>query len=153
MRGSTRQRRIPGWAPPRLCCSSDARKHPAEHEVMDRAEDVPIRQADVPGGIKHRGLSDLRGLRAIGADLELKPKLPRDLHLGSEAQQAVVFKALDTPEVDRVSCSKVNRVPPASPQPDAASDRVQQSPYLPEPVARVPTDVTADPLDRVKRAA
>src|SRR5215469_15272681 len=105
-------------------CPRDASKHAAEHEVMYRAEDVPIEDADISGWVELGGLTDMRPASVVGSDLELQPQPPGDLHLGGESQELIRLDAFDAPEVDGVSDPQVQLVAPAPPQSHPSSQRV-----------------------------
>src|SRR5579872_6608277 len=82
--------------------AGDAAEHAAEHELMHRAQQIPVGEADVSSGVEHRGLADLRSSARMRADFELQPQATWDLHFCHEAKEAVGLEALDPPEVDRV---------------------------------------------------
>src|SRR5690242_1315844 len=77
----------------RLDCACDPAQHPAEDHLMDRAEEIPVDEPDVSGGVEHRGLAQVRSTVLIRVYLELQPQPPWDLHLGHEAQDAVSLEA------------------------------------------------------------
>lgn len=81
---------------------------------MDGAEQVPIRQPDVSGGIEHGCLANPGGTVSVGVDLELQPQTPGYLHLGREAQETVGLEALDPPEIDGVPDAQVDRIASAA---------------------------------------
>src|SRR4029077_16402433 len=86
-----------------VCRARNAPKHAAEDEVVDRTEQVPVSEADISGWIEDGGLAGLGSSRAVGADLELQPEPSGDLHLRSEAQDAISLQTFHAPEVDRVA--------------------------------------------------
>src|SRR5579864_6585433 len=141
-----------GWFGRRPDRAGDAAEHPAEHELMHRAQEIPVHETDVTGRVEHGGLADLRSSVRTRADLELQPEATWDPHLCHQAQEAVALEALDTPEVDRVADAKIDLVPAAAAQPNSPPQRVEQPSDLPEPFGGVPPGPAADAPDRVKRA-
>src|SRR5689334_16806427 len=113
---------------------NDATEYASEDQLVDRAEQVPIRQPHVSRGVEHGCLANLGGTVSNGVDLELKPLTPRYLHLGREAQETVGFEALHPPEIDGVPDAQVDGISPATAQPDATPKRVDQPTGLPERV-------------------
>src|SRR6201996_3553984 len=136
------------WA---LHGAADAAQHAAEHQLVDGAEQVPVRQPDVARRIEHRRLTDFDGAGAVGFDLELQPQTTRDLHLGGEAKAPPGIDGFNPPEVDGIGDAQIVGISPAPPETHAAPQRVDQSADAPEPVCRIPSRVPADTLDRLER--
>ena len=70
---------------------------------------------------------------------------------GGQPQQPAGLERLDPPEVKRVAGGEDLRVAPATAQPDAAEQLVDQPTQLPQRVGRVPPGASADPADRCER--
>ena len=101
-------------------------------------QEIPVCEAHVSRRVEDGRLADLDGAVSVGIDLELQPQPARYLHLGREAQEAVPLDPLDPPEVDRVADAQVDRIAPATTQPDAAPEGDEQPAGFPEPVAGIP---------------
>src|SRR5437763_7307851 len=101
-RGRSDHRVGPGGGP---ACdyAADASEHPAEDQLMDGTEQVPVGQPDAAGGIEHRGLANLDPAGLVRIDLELQPQAAGDPHLRRQAQPTPRLERLDPPEVDRVA--------------------------------------------------
>src|SRR5947209_320718 len=88
--------------------AADASEHPAEDELMDGTEQVPVGQPDAAGGIEHRGLANLDAAILVRIDLELQPQPAGDPHLRRQAQPTPRLERLDPPEVDRVADAEID---------------------------------------------
>src|SRR5437763_9196716 len=86
--------------------AADASEHPAEDELMDGTEQVPVGQPDAAGGIEHRGLANLDPAGLVRIDLELQPQAAGDPHLRRHAQHTPSRKRPDPQEDERVDDTK-----------------------------------------------
>ena len=103
----------------------DALEHTSEDDLVNGAEEVPVRQSHVSRGVEHRGLANARSW-AVLVHLELQPQPSRNLHLCGETQQPSLLKGLDAPEVDGVPDPEIVCVATASTDADAFPQRVEQ---------------------------
>ncbi len=126
--------RIPGAVP----------DHRGKDEAVDRIEHVPVQGAAETLRRKERGLNQLGFFRAGRVDLPLQPGLARDLHLGSEAEEARGFDRLHAPEVDRIADQQFGWMAPAAPQARPADQAVEQSAHPPCPIPCGPAAFTAE---------
>ena len=94
--------------------TNDASEHSSEDQLVDGAEQIPIRQAHVSGGVEHGCLANPGGTVSVGVDLELQPQTPRYLHLRREAQETAGFEPLHPPEIDGVPDAQVDRIASAA---------------------------------------
>jgi hypothetical protein len=131
--------------------SGDPAKHAPENELMDGAPEIPVREPDVSGRVKHGGLADASASIRLSVDLELQPQSPRNLHLRRQTKQPGGFEALDAPEIDRVADPEVLGITPPTPEPDTPAERVEHATHRPEPTGRIPSGPPPDTLNRLER--
>ena len=82
--------------------AGDAGEHPAEHQLVERPDRVPVGEAAEAAGIEHGRLVD-RHVAGAGHHLEREPAPAGQLHLGGEPQPPWWLADLDPPAGEGVA--------------------------------------------------
>ena len=77
------------------------------------------------------------------ACLKLQPRLPRDLHLGSQSEKARRVNFFNAPEVERVTGPQILRIATTTPQAGPSNKHIEDPASPPGPVVDEPTTFTA----------
>jgi hypothetical protein len=145
--------------------TNDATEHAGEDQLVDRAEQVTIREPYISTGVKHGCSATLGGTVSIGVGLELQPQTPGYFDLGREEREAVWCEALHPPEVDYITDGQVDRIASATSQAYATpeecprahgpprTNRGRTSPFRP-PIRLIGSNACSDerptPITRVE---
>src|SRR6185503_18339689 len=107
----------------------------AEHKLVDRKEDVPIRAAQQASRVERRRLAEERSPAVVERrDLEFQPTAAGQLQIGPESQASIRFVRLDGPAVDDICQLAVLGVAAAASHAHAAETEVQPASQTPQGV-------------------
>src|SRR6185503_17353697 len=111
----------------------------AEHKLVDRKEDVPIRAAQQASRVERRRLTEERSPAVVERrDLEFQPTAAGQLQIGPEPQAPIRFVRLDGPAVDDICQPAVLGIATAASHAHAPEAEVQPGSRSPERVPEVP---------------
>src|SRR4029453_8273611 len=111
----------------------------AEHPLVDRKENVPVRAAQQASRVERRRLAEERSPAVVERrDLELQPTEAGQLQIGPEPQASIRFVRLDGPAVDDICQPAVLGIATAAPHAHASETEVQPASRSPKRVPEVP---------------
>ena len=84
-----------------LSSAADARNHSCEDRAAQWQHGVPVQDAEEPLGPEQRGSGQQRAAALRRLDPETQLRFTWHLHLGSQAEHAVLLELDNTPEVER----------------------------------------------------
>ena len=80
----------------------------------------------------------------------LQPRPPGQIHFGPEPEAAIPLNGLNAKGVDRIADVEGGGRRPSTSHADTPLKQVDEATQVPQPVARIPAMVTADPFNTSK---
>src|SRR6187397_1989020 len=123
----------------------------AEHPLVHRKEDVPVRAPQQASRVEHRRLTEERSPAVVEwRDLEFQPTAAGQLQIGPEPQASIRFVGVDGPAVDDIRQPAVLGIAAATSHAYAAEPDVQPASRTPQGVPEIPAVRAANLPDRSK---
>ena len=117
-----------------------ALEHGPKDNAMCGVEGPPIGQPPQPSGCEDAALNEPTS-GALGDDLQLKPRGPRQGHVGLEPEEAPCLDGFDLPKVDPIPHPKGPSGSTDAP-PRSSSQAIQSPTKSPSPLNRWPTSAS-----------